>query len=228
MSYQEFFDAALHATPSGELLSPGTVAVMSLANLEHLEARQIPGDHDAHVHAAQVDRTSRLVQRVLTNFCPPPVENDVVPTGTAPAASGQVVGTLTETTAVQPTAPVRPVAPITKRGASASPAKPATEACCSSLSTRQTSCAVPAPVVPSPSPAVDTGATFLSPSLKPSNLDLTGMRLVKKGRIVAYHGLRYEVTRVNRGYFYAKRLNISGLIFGLSERLRCESVEVVA
>ena len=57
-----------------------------------------------------------------------------------------------------------------------------------------------------------------------SNLDLTG-RLVKRGLLVSYHGFRYLVVRVNRGYFFARSLN--SRLDEPGVRLRCESVQVV-
>jgi hypothetical protein len=92
MSYQESFDAALHACPSGELLSYGACVLASLANLENVLSRHVPGNHDAHVIDQQSQRTARMVARALANDCPPPVENDKALTVTAPAASGQGVG----------------------------------------------------------------------------------------------------------------------------------------
>jgi hypothetical protein len=62
-----------------------------------------------------------------------------------------------------------------------------------------------------------------------SNLDLHG-KLVKRGVTVSYHGWRYRVTRVNRGFCYGKAIKLSGQLdwpVG-SKRLVCESVQVVA
>lgn len=62
-----------------------------------------------------------------------------------------------------------------------------------------------------------------------SNLDLTG-RLVKKHCIVSYHGIRFQVNKVNRGYCYGRLVSINGRVNPFkdpSERLLCESVQVV-
>ena len=58
-----------------------------------------------------------------------------------------------------------------------------------------------------------------------SNLDLNG-KLVKRGLYVSHGGMRYLVTRVNRGHFYAHRVGFFAPPF-VSERMRCESVQVV-
>jgi hypothetical protein len=163
MSYQESFDAALQSCPSGELLSYGACVLASLANLEFLLSRHVPGNHDAHVVTEQSCRTGRMVARALTNDCPPPVANEASQVVTTPGASGLVVG---------------------------------------------------------------TPRAVLSP--RKSNLGLNG-RLVKRGVTVSFHGIRYLVTKVNRGYLYGKPMTIFGVHYpgAVSERLPCESVQVV-
>ena len=62
-----------------------------------------------------------------------------------------------------------------------------------------------------------------------SNLDLNG-KLVKKGVTVSYHGLRFLVTKVNRGHCYGKLVTVKGInpFSDPSQRFRCESLQVVA
>lgn len=44
----------------------------------------------------------------------------------------------------------------------------------------------------------------------PSNLDCTGMRIVKRGCVVSYHGLRCKVDRVRAGFFWGQTLDVMG------------------
>lgn len=62
-----------------------------------------------------------------------------------------------------------------------------------------------------------------------SNLDLNG-KLVKKGVIVSFHGLRYQVGRLDRGHCWAKAVDCFGRNppGTYSQRFRCESLQVVA
>jgi hypothetical protein len=54
-----------------------------------------------------------------------------------------------------------------------------------------------------------------------SNLDLTGYRRVKRGCIVSWHGLRFTVSKVNRGYCYPVQPSAAGHF------VLCRSVQVV-
>jgi len=63
---------------------------------------------------------------------------------------------------------------------------------------------------------------------KRSNLDQTGMRLVKKGRIVSYGGLRGLVQKVSRGTCIVKPMDIAGRCKYATDCWYCESVAVVA
>jgi hypothetical protein len=60
-----------------------------------------------------------------------------------------------------------------------------------------------------------------------SNLDRNG-RLVKRGCVVSYHGIRYQVHKVSRGWFWGRRLHLNGVNPAeLPDRLLCEVVQVV-
>lgn len=59
-----------------------------------------------------------------------------------------------------------------------------------------------------------------------SNLDMNG-RLVKRGVMVSYHGLRFSVVKVNRGFFWGRRVSTGVYAPVGNERLLCESVQVV-
>lgn len=59
-----------------------------------------------------------------------------------------------------------------------------------------------------------------------SNLDMNG-RLVKRGVMVSYHGLRFSVVKVNRGFFWGRRVSTGIYAPVGNERLLCESVQVV-
>lgn len=59
-----------------------------------------------------------------------------------------------------------------------------------------------------------------NPSLRPSNLDLTG-RLVKRGSLVSWHGLRFTVSKVRMGTCYPVQPSPVGRFVG------CESVQVI-
>lgn len=67
-------------------------------------------------------------------------------------------------------------------------------------------------------------------SLKLSNLDLNG-RVVRKGCVVSFGGLRLEVLKVRTGFFIGRKVSfgvVSGRLFQRDLRLKCESVQVVA
>lgn len=116
--------------------------------------------------------------------CPPPAVKDAALTVTAPAVSGQGVGS-----ALCPSAAVS---------------------------------GNPAPVCASVGP-MESGGT------RRSNLDLNG-RLVKRGLTISFHGLRYLVSKTNRGFCYCRVMSISGRLapFALLVMYPCESVQVVA
>jgi hypothetical protein len=80
----------------------------------------------------------------------------------------------------------------------------------------------PAPVCASVGP-MESGGT------RRSNLDLNG-RLVKRGLTISFHGLRYLVSKTNRGYCYCKVVSVSGRVHvnTLLVMYPCESVQVVA
>ena len=87
-----------------------------------------------------------------------------------------------------------------------------------------------APVSLSPSQVVDTCGSSSIPPVKvigQSNLDLTGRRIVKRGDLVSWHGLRFKVSRVRMGslYPYVPPGEWRG---GLPAFLPCRSVQVVA
>lgn len=61
-----------------------------------------------------------------------------------------------------------------------------------------------------------------------SNLD-RNQRLVKRGVVVSYHGMRYQVHKVSRGFFWGRRVRLNGVNPAeLPDRLMCEVVQVVA
>lgn len=88
-----------------------------------------------------------------------------------------------------------------------------------------------------PSAAVSGNPALVCASVGPlesggtwrSNLDLNG-RLVKRGLTISFHGLRYMVSKTNRGFCYCKVMSISGRVepFALLVMYPCESVQVVA
>lgn len=55
-----------------------------------------------------------------------------------------------------------------------------------------------------------------------SNLDLTGAKLVKRGALVSWHGLRFTVSKVRMGTCYPAQPSAAG------PYLFCNSVQVVA
>lgn len=72
------------------------------------------------------------------------------------------------------------------------------------------------------------GSTGPRAGIRLSNLDMNG-RLVKRGVTVSYCGLRYNVTKVNRGWMWGRYLRLSGFNpHEPAERFMCEVVQVVA
>lgn len=64
--------------------------------------------------------------------------------------------------------------------------------------------------------------------IRRSNLDCNN-RLVKRGVVVSYHGMRYQVHKVSRGWFWGRRVHINGVNPAeIPDRLLCEVVQVVA
>ena len=62
-----------------------------------------------------------------------------------------------------------------------------------------------------------------------SNLDLHG-RLVRKGLLVSYGGIRLQVIKVYMGVFVGRKTSfgvVSGKVYQSDMRLKCESVQVV-
>lgn len=60
-----------------------------------------------------------------------------------------------------------------------------------------------------------------------SNLDCNN-RLVKRGCVVSYHGLRFQVHKVSRGWFWGRPVGRFGVDSSkLPSRLMCETVQVV-
>lgn len=166
MSYRSSFDQLHYVDHHPECLpSTGAFALLSLAQLEEFEAERIPGDHDAHVCAWIVDRASCLVESALTNFCPPPVVNDVAPVVTTPVMSGQGVGT--------------PSASLASRKAKPRPARkarPSTKVQMTldlvvdmgsvvSRVRRRTSSLCPVVAAPLPVPAVGSAESLLAPCI---------------------------------------------------------------
>ncbi len=67
------------------------------------------------------------------------------------------------------------------------------------------------------------------PGVCTSNLDSTRMRIVKRGSVVSYHGLRARVQRVRLGFFWASTLDISGRAINRADfHGRCRHVQVIA
>lgn len=67
-------------------------------------------------------------------------------------------------------------------------------------------------------------------SLKLSNFDLNG-RVVRKGCVVSYGGLRLGVIKVRMGFLIGRKVSfgvVSGRLYPRDLRLKCESVQVVA
>lgn len=63
----------------------------------------------------------------------------------------------------------------------------------------------------------------------PSNLDLSGRRIVKRGSVVSYHGLRCKVDRVRLGFFWGQTLDVSGRPVPKATLAgACHEVQVVA
>lgn len=60
-------------------------------------------------------------------------------------------------------------------------------------------------------------------SVKSSNLDLTGAKLVKRGALVSWHGMRFTVSKVRLGTCYPRYPST----FGPPAYLKCGSVQVV-
>lgn len=62
-----------------------------------------------------------------------------------------------------------------------------------------------------------------------SNLDFTRMRIVKRGCVVSYHGLRCKVERVRQGHFWGHTVDMSGRPHANSTLAgECRHVQVVA
>lgn len=62
-----------------------------------------------------------------------------------------------------------------------------------------------------------------------SNLDLSRRRVVKRGSVVSYHGLRCKVDRVRLGFFWGQTLDVSGRPVPKATLAgACHEVQVVA
>lgn len=167
--------------------------------------------------------------------CPPPVENDVVLTVTAPAASGQVAGIpeyqVSESSLISTHLKPAGASGAADRFQSCVAGSPGVLGPSTSIAARispiaattqipqnviaLTDITAPPVVVP---PIIRTQSTP-----KKSNLDLTGMRLVKKGVMVSWHGYRFHVSKVRMGTWYP--------VFSPCETRRffdCSSVQVVS
>ncbi len=64
------------------------------------------------------------------------------------------------------------------------------------------------------------------PALRLSNLDLND-KLVKRGRVVSFHGMRGVVAAVRRGWCVVDYLGMNGRKTGDWGSHKCESVQVV-
>jgi len=62
-------------------------------------------------------------------------------------------------------------------------------------------------------------------TLRKSNFDLTGAKLVKRGALVSWHGLRFQVSRVRLGLCYP-RSHVSRY-HDMPAFFSCNSVQVV-
>lgn len=62
--------------------------------------------------------------------------------------------------------------------------------------------------------------------MKLSNLDQFD-KLVKRGQVVSYHGIRYQVQRVRGGMFWGGEMDAFGKINGVFNWLTCENVQIV-
>lgn len=242
MSYRSSFDQLYYVDTAGDAMpSTGAFALLSLAQLGEFEAKRVPGDCDAHVSSYQVDRASCLVVCALTNFCPPPVVNDVAPTVTAPVTSGQGVGSLVQrsarisgsgaglvvaliatvvsqlATSPDSLIPSRMAALSTMYASQHVTSSDITPIAAENKNARPTASLNAASMV---SPVVVPSIIRTAPRLKKSNLDLNG-RLVKKGLLVSWHGYRFHVSKVRMGTCYP--------VFSPVERrfFDCESVQVV-
>ena len=77
-----------------------------------------------------------------------------------------------------------------------------------------------APVVTAPAKSGQGVGTIQLFDKPRSNLDLTGLRVVKRGSVVSWYGLRFSVSRVRTGRLIAT-------IDGRLKALPCRSVQVV-
>lgn len=67
------------------------------------------------------------------------------------------------------------------------------------------------------------------PGVSTSNLDLSRRRVVKRGSVVSYHGLRCKVDRVRLGFFWGQTLDVSGRPVPKATLAgACHEVQVVA
>lgn len=164
-----------------------------------------------------------LIQECCATFCPPPVVNDKAVSVTAPAASGQGVGSSMSvsrtSTHLKPSGVsicfdvAQPLALVSSR-----------------LSVPNTSTAartMPIAATPQMPQKVKSFTTIVRPPVKKSNLDLTGMHLVKRGSLVSWHGHRFVVSKVRMGIVYPRQYSLSPILLGL-RFLDCESVQVVS
>ena len=72
------------------------------------------------------------------------------------------------------------------------------------------------------------GADARAASVRGSNLDASGVRMVRRGCVVVYGGLRVRVQRVRLGQLVGPVLDAWGHESPRHERLVCRSVQVVA
>lgn len=92
MSFSSWF--SLHESVG--YFSDGVYALLALDNFSAFELGRADGLCDAHVAAYVSDQTRYMVEKVLTNFFPPPVENSNVLAVTAPTKDGQGVDALSQ------------------------------------------------------------------------------------------------------------------------------------
>lgn len=82
------------------------------------------------------------------------------------------------------------------------------------------------PVVKTALVSGDSGAALVGGTTRKSNFDLTGAKLVKRGALVSWHGIRFTVSRVRMGWCYPTA-RVTALITP-TDFFECNSVQVVA
>ena len=70
------------------------------------------------------------------------------------------------------------------------------------------------------------GLVFEMATIRKSNFDLTGAKLVKRGVLVSWHGLRFQVLKVRLGVCYPR--SHVGRYHDMPKFFDCNAVQVVA